>query len=781
MTTGSPTDFKDYRPAPPPDHPRQTRPPPKRTGRRRRRRAAAQPKKSRLGQVLLWTLAFVVVVAGGLVGAVYYFSPAELVRTQLVQQIKAQTGRDLTIAGTPSLTFYPSLGVSLPRISLSPPPGMAGGPMMRADRIVVSVAVAPLLAQKIVVNEVQLARPIIDLRVDRGGRRSWDFAALQMQSSSRTRLASLPTSIGEVMSDADGGPLAHRVKFMAAQSGGGRAGNLEIRSVRIAEGLVQYLDERTGEGQLVSNVNVAITGQKLSQPLAMKGDLVWNAQRLNVTARLTTLRELLDSKPATANIDIRSAAANATFNGTVNLAQGTQVAGPVQLNSPSVAALMRWIGTELPNGQPLGGVSIKGDLRAAQDSVTLDQAKITFGTATANGTISTRLSGTRPLVKANLRISQIDIDTISAGFGGARAIPRAKLKPLSPGTGAQAAPKSIEEILRGTGATKDGAGRFSPQVKGYKQQRGWSTEPINSAALMAVDADARLQIAGLKVGGMTVQQISLRTTLNGGSARADIEDVTLYNGRGRGVITARAGTGPLRIGLNVSLSEVSALPLLKDAAEISMIDGRGRLTAALGGVGRTQQEIMSSLSGRASFVFTDGALIGWNIPQMLRGLQQGKVGELQKSQSAKTDFTEFAANFSVSRGVANTQDMRMISPFVRLNGSGNTDLGQRYLDMILRPKLVASLIGQGGQQDLRGIEVPVRITGSWDDPKANPDLSGVLSNPGQVVETVKEIGKKFKGKNAGEIVRQLLGKGNKEGGEGESGGAGSILKNLFKN
>ena len=781
MTTGSPTDFKDYRPAPPPGHPRRPRPPAKRTGRRRRRRSAQPPRKSRLGRVLLWMLAFVVIVAGSLAGAVYYFTPAELVRNQLVQQIKAQTGRELTIAGTPSLTFYPSVGVSLPRVSLSPPPGMAGGPMMRADRIVVSVAVAPLLTQKIVVNEVQLRRPIIDLRVDRSGRRSWDFAALRAKYGQRTRLAQIPSSLGAVATDANDATVIAPAALLAAQPSSGAVGDLEIRSVRITQGLVQYLDETTGDGQLVSDVNVVIDGQKLSDPMALKGNLVWREQRLDVSARLTTLRQLLDAKPATANVNIRSAAANATFNGTVTMAEAAQVAGPIQLSSPSIAALMRWLGTELPNGQPLGALSINGELRTAQDTVTLDQAKIALGPATAKGTISTRLGGVRPLIKANLRASQIDIDKISAGFQGARTLPRAKLKPLSPGSGSASAPKSIEEILRGTASTKDGAGRFSPQVKGYRQQSGWSSDPIDSAALLAVDADARLLIDGLKVGGLAIQQISLRTTLNSGSARADIDDIALYDGRGRGVFTARAGTGVIKVGLNVSLNQVAALPLLKDAADVSMIDGRGRLTAALGGGGRSQQEIMSSLSGRASFVFTDGALIGWNIPQMLRGLQSGQVGDLQKTATAKTDFTEFSANFSVSRGVANTQDMRMVSPFVRLNGSGNTDLGRRYLDMILRPKLVASVVGQGGQQDLAGIEVPVRITGSWDDPKATPDLSGVLSNPGQVVETVKEIGKKFKGKNAGEIVRQLLGNRKNEGGEGESGGAGSILKNLFKN
>lgn len=724
-------------------------------------------------------LAFVVVVAGGLAGAISYYSPAELVRSQLVEQIKAKTGRDLTIAGSPSLTFYPSVGVSLPKIALSPPPGMPGGPMMRADRIQVSVAVMPLLTSKVVIEEVNLVRPIIDLRVDRSGRRSWEFASLFNQAPRRTRLAKLPTSIGDaVMTDAVSSTIATKSVFLAAQSTG-TASDIELRSVRITNGLVQYLDERSGEGQLVSDVNVAIDGQTFSDPIALKGDLVWNAQRLDISARLTTLRQLIDAKPAKVGVAIRSPAADITFDGNVVLAEATQIVGPLQLSSPSLAALMQSLGTELPNAKPLGGLSLKGELRASPDTVVVNGASIALGETKANGTISAQLTSARPLIKANLKISKLDVDKLSAGFKGARTVARAKLKPLSNGAASPSPPKSIEEILRGTSETKSGAGRFSPQVKGYTKERGWSTEPIDAAALKLVDADARLEIAGLRINGLTIGQTSLRTTLNSGSARADIDSISLYEGSGRGVITARASGNGLKVGLNISVSQVSVQPLLKDAADVNSIAGRGRLNAALGGGGSTQQEIMSSLAGRTSFVFTDGAIVGWNIPKMLRGLQNGQVGELEKSDTAKTDFSEFSANFSVSRGVANTQDLRMISPFMRLAGSGNTDLGNRQLDMILRPKLVASLVGQGGDQDLSGVEVPVRITGSWADPKATPDLSGILSNPSQVVETVKEIGKKFKGKNAGEIVRQLLGNKNPDGEDGNS--AGAILKQLFKN
>jgi AsmA protein len=76
----------------------------------------------------------------------------------------------------------------------------------------------------------------------------------------------------------------------------------------------------------------------------------------------------------------------------------------------------------------------------------------------------------------------------------------------------------------------------------------------------------------------------------------------------------------------------------------------------------------------------------------------------------------------------------------------------------VKPKLIASVQGQGGEAATSGIEVPVRITGSWDRPSYRADLKGVLANPGKTLEAVKELGKKFKGKNGDEIVDKIFGK-----------------------
>ena len=187
-----------HRPVPPPRRPVRAVPTGQLEARDRRRRRPPRQRRFSIGSVLVWTFTILILAVGALAGAVYVISPGELVRTQLVQQVKSNTGRTLTIGGSPSLTFYPGLGVSLPNIALSPPPGMDGGPTIRADNVRVYVELMPLLSSRVVVQQLTLDRPVIDLRVDRSGRASWQFA----QRQGAVRLAHLPTAVGHVANDA---------------------------------------------------------------------------------------------------------------------------------------------------------------------------------------------------------------------------------------------------------------------------------------------------------------------------------------------------------------------------------------------------------------------------------------------------------------------------------------------------------------------------------------------------------------------------------------------------
>jgi len=190
-----------------------------------------------------------------------------------------------------------------------------------------------------------------------------------------------------------------------------------------------------------------------------------------------------------------------------------------------------------------------------------------------------------------------------------------------------------------------------------------------------------------------------------------------------------------------------------------MLSGQGRIKLAVRGAGASQRAIAQSLKGSADVTFTNGAIVGWNLAKILRGLSKGQLTGLEAVETETTDFSELAAAFKIDGGNAVTDDLRMLSPLLRVAGNGRVGIGKRDLDLALKPKLVSSLAGQGGQRDVAGLEVPVRLKGPWRAPKVIPDVSGLTRDPGQLVDTARQLGRQVQGGNLGDIVRGVLGNG----------------------
>src|SRR5262249_28494486 len=66
----------------------------------------------------------------GVVTFLLIAAPVDLVRDQIIGEVKSRTGRDVVVAGRTSLTFFPRLAISLGNVSFSAPPDMGGPPTL---------------------------------------------------------------------------------------------------------------------------------------------------------------------------------------------------------------------------------------------------------------------------------------------------------------------------------------------------------------------------------------------------------------------------------------------------------------------------------------------------------------------------------------------------------------------------------------------------------------------------------------------------------------------------
>ncbi len=741
MTNTSSPDLTHF---PPQNQPHPHGPPPQ--GHRR------QPRRRRgmgfFGWIGFLLLALIAVAIGAI--SVFVLSPpTDFIRDQMITQVKQKTGRDLTISGPVGITIFPALGLSLSDVALSSPSDMEAPPLVKMSKLNVEVKLAPLLSKAIEVDTLVLTDPVFNLRVDKQGQRNWDFAFNNQNHNARyIRLADASGLSNATIRLAQAATDAPR--NTTSNSSDLQLKDISLGDVRIINGTLKYADATSGSRQRLEKINVKLGLEKINRPLTANGDIVWKDEKVGFDATLNTPQDIMAQRPAKIAVKFSGKPLSGNYSGTLGLKDGIVLAGDLGAQTSSARNLARWFGTNLPPSNGFGPLKLNGRLEATNATYRLSKANLNLDGAEATGSVAVQTGGVRPKIIANLKLSELNLNTYMSGSGDGNAQPA--------NNAGKAEPQTIDDLLADPEAAP------GTRVKGYTQREGWSNEPIDISALRSFDADAKLQVRRLLYKKIKVDRTNLAVKLAKGKMRTDFTDIILYDGQGRGVVTLDSNKTPT-VGANFVVNNVSALPLLTDAADVKFIEGRGTLKLAVAGRGRSQLGVIETLNGNGSFNFTDGALVGFNIPQAYRSLSQGRLANLKAAATEKTDFSALTATFKIKNGVATNTDLTMLSPLLRVRGSGRIMLPPRQVDYTVVPKVVDELTGQGGATDVGGLEIPVHITGSFQNLKYTPKLDALVKDPNKAVETIRNIGKRFRGKNAGEIVNDLLGGGDENGGK----------------
>ncbi|MEM8755738.1 MAG: AsmA-like C-terminal region-containing protein, partial [Pseudomonadota bacterium] len=222
----------------------------------------------------------------------------------------------------------------------------------------------------------------------------------------------------------------------------------------------------------------------------------------------------------------------------------------------------------------------------------------------------------------------------------------------------------------------------------------------------------------------------------------NIREVGFYGGGVVGDVTVD-GAGGNAVKAKISASSVRLLPFLKALADLTAIEGFGRVEMDVAGGGASLHDIMNSLDGTGAISLTDGALVGYNLAEMVRNVKGAFGGGADGPQ--KTDFAEIAGTFAIRDGVMTNDDFRFLGPLIRIVGQGEIDLGDQSMRFRLTPKAVTSLEGQGGSVDAKGLAFPLIVTGPWANLSIRPDLESglldVLKDPEGALKAIEDVSK----------------------------------------
>jgi len=271
-------------------------------------------------------------------------------------------------------------------------------------------------------------------------------------------------------------------------------------------------------------------------------------------------------------------------------------------------------------------------------------------------------------------------------------------------------------------------------------ETGWSDARIDFSALKAVTAKLKLSAAQLVYNNIKIGNATLQATFSGGKLSASLPSFQLYGGAGAAALDVDASGKIAAQRIRLTLANFDAYPFLKDSAGFENLEGTGAIALDVAGNGASQRDIVAALSGSGKFEFSNGAIRGINIAKTMRGLTTGILSGWQENAAEKTDFATLGASFKIAKGQAQTADLRLAGPLVRMTGAGTVDLPGKTLKFRVDPQLVASLQGQGGKTDLQGLGVPIMIAGPWAKPSIYPDIEGILQDPAAAYEQLNRLG-----------------------------------------
>jgi AsmA protein len=288
--------------------------------------------------------------------------------------------------------------------------------------------------------------------------------------------------------------------------------------------------------------------------------------------------------------------------------------------------------------------------------------------------------------------------------------------------------------------------------------------PIDLSALKKLNASGEAKIGWLKLANVKTQNVNIGLKAADGIATVSPFAANLYQGSMDGLLKVDARSTP-SITFKQSMKNIAIGPLLVDAINNDMLEGKGTLNVDVTTSGNTVSALKKALAGKSTVNLADGAIKGIDIPGTLRDMKS-KVALFQDKNSIgadekkKTDFSELSASFDIKNGVAHNEDLTMKAPILRLakgDSRGDIDIGNETINYLAKPTIVKSLKGQGGADldSLAGLSIPVKITGTFSAPKYGMDFAAIAAAMAKSNLLDKVGGEK------GAAVQELIGGGDK--------------------
>ncbi len=629
-------------------------------------------------------LCFVLVVAAVLILPKYL--DVQSYKPIIEKKVSEITGRDFTLGGDFNVSVFPWVGVSFADLQLGNPQDFGGGDFVKVKSFEARMKLIPLLSKKIEVKKFVLDGPQLTLTKRKNGQVSWEFPVKEK----RPEKGKLQKPKGEEGSEAKTSDIP--------------ISSLEVGEFSITNGNVRYIDEALGVTKEITGITLKLEDVSLDQPIALQFQADIDGKPLQLIGSLGPIGSQPGKGTIKLNLDIKALGQLAVkVSGEIMDAAGTPSFDmQFGLSSFSPRRVFEALGSNFPVkmadstvlDKVAADIHVSGDpahIAVSSGSVVLDDSTVKFDAQVKDFN--------KPDISINVALDSINID---------RYLPPVEEK--------------NEKAQETTKSKTQKSGTISEGGTGTE-----NTQPIDYTPLRKLVLKGNLQIGKLVAHGAKVEDVTMTVAGKDGVFQISPLSLGLYQGKLDVKGDFDVNGDAAKASLNILGNDIHVGPLLRDSMKKDILEGNAHVDAQLSFTGESADAVKKSLNGKGEFKFLDGAIVGIDLAEMARNITSS-LGADKPKEKPKTDFAELNVPFTITDGLFQTQDTKLLSPLLRITMLGSANLVSEVLDFKVRPKLVATLKGQGDTSSRSGVTVPLLVEGTFADPKFSADLSAMASS-----------------------------------------------------
>ncbi len=506
---------------------------------------------------LLKILGFVLIALILAVGALF-FLPGERIARIAADRISTMTGREVTMTGDTSISFYPVLGISTGKTTIATADWAEGGPMLTADSLKVGVDPIALIGGEVRITGLEVASPRIVIERDKNGRGNWEIGVAGVATTGQG-------------AGAQGTPEAKS-----------NALALTLDRALITDASVLYIDHQSGTRQEMTGVDLDVRWPNYSGEANFDVVLRPAGQDVRIAGRIDKFGPFTEGAVSPLKVTVSTGGGTLSIDGRASTAP--QLDGTMSAEIGSTSRFLGALGlpaVEIPEG--LGReVTAKAQLNVTEDlRVALRDMTLGLGGNTLTGAMDIATGGARPRITAQLNAGALDLRGLTGSKSG------------------------------GDGGGSGGGTAQQPATD------GWSKAPIDASALSAADTNISLTASSIDLGQFKFGQANVLLTIDAARAVAQLKQLDGYGGVLSGQIVANNRSG-LSVGGDLAARGIDMERFLSDAAGITRFATTGTASLDFLGVGQSVHAIMNSLSGDLKLATGSGVISGFDLDRLMR-------------------------------------------------------------------------------------------------------------------------------------------------------------------